>query len=575
MVPSDPLDTALDDFRRRVLDDGLPTPIKQLQLVRGTQHEHHASGRELVRSHLGLIAAVAYPFKYRGVGSKDLLILGLGFLIQAALTYDLEDSYSYSFNDHAVESLEGAFRQKFGEDSPDIRQSSSELSPTDRIVDFARRLEVIDGSKPVFPPDPYTTQLVNGLASYLRLGSIHQKKEAVRTLDLQLRILSQRKAAQQIADLPPEAQEMLPLMHLSTSEILARKAPMTKHHLQYLVGIMMQGLGASNRRQVMLVAFEAGKVQLDQGDLPPLEQLTIRERQVGSRLHNEDTAIAEELGLTLPTVLTTERALRRKMQMTSRIQLMLAGRRPGFEPTKEEIEEAAANSLERLSPLQQKVIPLLHYTMQEIATKLGPPHTYDSVKQAILAVQRKEGVDNVVALALALHEKGVKYDIEPPPRPLIELLDNEHFKVVENDSLAHSNSEIAEATQTSVSHVENFISDSKSILGARSRVELALKIKIFDTGERISAAQWRKQELAVKLGLGPSEDWDFKSLLSMLTRRRRKAIAAYHLIGDSEEPKKWTEIDKRLGSGSKAAATEGIKQLRQLLKSRVSNNERG
>jgi len=382
----------------------------------------------------------------------------------------------------------------------------------------------------------------------------------------QLRAINQSRASGEIAKLHPVAQAILPLIHLERPEI-ARSKNLTRLEVRRAMEGALGSLGLHKQADLGLLAIEAG-IRLEIKDPPSLDQLTLRERRVASRLSKLDTEIATELNLSTVQVRKDIKQLFDITGARTRRELVLMNYIRSFEPTEQELEAALGlEVLREFKPKEAQILQKLHLPIEDITAELGPPFTYLIVKETIRRVRQKLGMENNVQLILEMHRRGVQYDTVVPKKPLVELFDSEEMAIL--GSLDHSNEEIAQGTRFTTKQVGNIIARSKHRLKVRNRHELALVIQVFDTGERRPAAITGKEKLISILGLSPSlSDDQLRSLLVHAGPEQAKYITTRFLSGRLVQ--RWNDVGEQYGVAGPTAyehAHNGLKQIRLAIES--------
>ena len=162
--------------------------------------------------------------------------------------------------------------------------------------------------------------------------------------------------------------------------------------------------------------------------------------------------------------------------------------------------------------------------------------------RAALSARIKAGCPNRAALAIHLHtHQGVNYDIRTPEKPLTEVLSAKEIQLIEALVLPLEARE--ESLGISAVQETRMIRHMKRVTGARTREELALMMKIYDTGERPDDTDG-KRELSRKLGLPSLRGCDIDRRLELVDPRERKIIEARYL---QEKLETWAEIGTRFG----------------------------
>jgi DNA-binding CsgD family transcriptional regulator len=270
----DPIDSILNQYVNAVTEDQLITDRAQRFLVRSAKRKEAGAAGTLLRTHRGLIASVAFQFKGQGVTSEELLLMGGETLLATALSHKIHDPESFS--DQAILAMEAKFEEAAGPKTTyDI--ATQDMLPMDRILHFVRGFEYIDVTRPLATIGPASTPLIERLAGKL---SIAKRAQAVRD----------------IAKLKPAGRAALAILHLPTDEI-ARSQDLKPNSLGRVIEDIRTTLGVNNRLGAALVALEAG-VEFEVLPSPPLDALTIRQRQIAYRRNKSNKGIAVELGIT-------------------------------------------------------------------------------------------------------------------------------------------------------------------------------------------------------------------------------------------------------------------------------------
>lgn len=541
--PSDPIDVLLDNYRQVVAHDYLPSSRQQRNLITGIQRKDVPSARQLLAINDGLIAAVTYPFKHRGIASRDLLIIGRRTLLQLALDYPVNGDDD--FNDRAIVAMENSLCEATQQEPAASKAASPDFRPMDRVVRFVTSIEEIETYEPIFPPSDTARHLVGTLAS--RLTDFKRKK-----------------AAALVADLSPVQQMILPLLPYLPASDIAQKANFSRGSFTQNVKVMMNELGVDTKPELVLVAHDGG-VPFDI-KTSTIEELTLRERQVGCRLFMPNKQIAAELGMTKYAADYAAKTVMSKIGARTRLEALLMAQTPGFDPTPQEIQDAQPlPGLEDFTRPQADVLQRLHLTYKTISEELD--RSTDAIKDMYIKLRRRLGVTTNAAMALKMRKRGVVYDIKVPNSPLAELLNSEVMEVAEN--VADYNETIAKNLGLDPGRVHDLVNYARRQTGARTRAELLLIVKEFDTGERREKGdnRTRKQILAERLGLKTLDACDIDALLAGVTPQQRQILTLYYLVDETEQqPKSWTDIKKEFGIYNPAsAAYKAVKQMRKSL----------
>lgn len=538
---SDTIDFQLNDYVTQVANDDLPTGHEQRRLIRGTKQRDVAAANTIITRHEGLIAAVAYGFKGRGIDSEDLLIMGRREFLRTALDHVIcgpED-----FNNSAIVAMESGFASALGEETPADGSSGYSESPMDRVLHFVESVRHVDITQPVASEDAPITPLVERLVT-------------------QLTLVKRAKAAHEIAQLKPAERAVLPFLHLPTKEI-ATSQNLEPNPLGKVIESLRQELRAPSRIGLALVALEGG-VQFDLQPPVSHDAMTIRQRQVAFRYLKSRPEIAAELGLSQSEMDHAITDVYGITKARTRTELVLMAHQYNFEPTLAELT-AVPEVLRGFTTRQQKVLPRLHLPYETIAEQVGG--SKDSINGMTVTCRKHMGMDNNIAMALELRQRGLKYDILVPRVTISTLLVAGDMKVLE--SLVHfTDKAIAEATNMPAKRVGNIITHSLHRTGARTRIELALMMAEFDTGERRQPdTRTRKQVLAEKLGLDSLDGCDIESYIKRLGSIQQRQSLAYYLADESGDtkPPSWKDLstEHKIRSASSTAGV-GIQNIRKM-----------
>lgn len=221
--------------------------------------------------------------------------------------------------------------------------------------------------------------------------------------------------------------------------------------------------------------------------------------------------------------------------------------------------------LEACTDRGRDVLPLLPLPYEQIAEILGC--STNAVQLAVSEAKKRKASDflpsntpDATAFVLELHSMGVMYDVKAPKKPFVEALTNTDMDL--GHLLEFSNTDIAESLNLTPSQVSDRILAMKKLTGAESRPELALMIKLYDTGERQDIrGHSHAKSLAGRLGIPSLADVDPESLLRYCTARQRVAIEAYYL---ADRPVSWEGVGKQINvhpMNAKKSAAAGIVRI--------------
>jgi hypothetical protein len=227
---------------------------------------------------------------------------------------------------------------------------------------------------------------------------------------------------------------------------------------------------------------------------------------------------------------------------------------------KADIEKDAENQkiLKDFWPMERKVLPLLHLAPRAIREKLII--SQDKVHRVVASAKTKveAPTPTVTALAIALQEMGLKYDLLVPQKPLVKLLTNEEMELgyllglPNYDEIAGRmgpNYEDASDVKVRVDHM-------RRQLKARSTTELALMIRKFDTGERRDTdIPPPIRKLETLLGRTSLQAEDVRAKLAGARSIQRDAVEGYFL---GEVPLPWRVVGENLGVSESHAFRQGM-----------------
>ncbi len=532
--PSDPIDALLAEFIADIEDveaDRLPTGVEQRDLIAGIRRGDVVCTQDLVKIHRGFLAAVAFPFKRSDIPSEELLLRASQALVQSAREF--ESDRHIDFNDHAVT----AVRRSLGE-----------------VTGGEESAEADDPGRPM-------ESLLRGVSETLpelRSRSRHREGLARRKAERQ----RAERRTQGLDGLSALQREMLPNIHLPDGVTSAREGR-SVGAIGAVYRRASRNLGFDNRRELALWAAAQG-MSFDLKERPPVQRFTTRERQVGTRLCRTDSEIAKDLKVTLGQVRLSVMALFEKTKARTRTELaLMAG--DDFEPRPEELVDRTPVPLRDFTPVQRLVLEHIHLPRDVIAEQTG--RSNNNVASVIhRAVERAEA-PNETALAVRLSEAGMTFDVPDPRRPLNEVLSEKKAEVAW--SLHMTSDERRRETGLTDRQVDSIVAAMCRETGARTRVELALMVREFDTGD-YRVVEYRElspeERFYRKLGIKTLLPTRRAELLGMVTSAQREAIQAYYF---SEKPRSWRDIGKQLGISHSTArrwANEGIEQIRKRLK---------
>jgi DNA-binding NarL/FixJ family response regulator len=364
--------------------------------------------------------------------------------------------------------------------------------------------------------------------------------------------------------LTPDEYKVMSVLHLTDGEASERTG-IAPANIPYFMKRAWDKLGTENRLSTALYLLKHG-MKFDIERPADDVRFTLRERDVADRLELRNQDIAHDLDLSLDQVKATITSLRSKTGAKTRTELALISH---MFPLKLAEEEAKLPEILReFTPRQREVLQRLHLGLEEIAHQLDI--SPQAVRHLVDRVKDKTGHTNTVELALELQRNGVRYAIRKPKQPLVELWDSRDMEIV--SSLGPPNKDIAESLDLPPQEVRDRIAEMQVKTRARTKVELALIMAAFDTGER-RAPEPRpgdielspRDKLAAKLGYKTLSTAEVSLLLQQVRPRERRALAMYH---DRDEPITWREASEQLEiegySTARSAASAGIARIRRL-----------
>jgi DNA-binding CsgD family transcriptional regulator len=505
----DPIDRLLIDYKEDIATESLPTAAQQRVMIGGLKGDNLESARMLVNTHQGLVAAVAYPFKASEQSTEDLLRTGTRALIQAAKTYDKTDPVDFS--DYAAlmihDTLSKVFPELAGDSFIELSQPAME-----GVYQF---METVQSGSPV--------------------DRVQQMQERIRER---------------------ERRQVLSCIYLPDKET-AELTGLSIHKVKKIIYAARAEVDGVSREELAVIKLREG-AEYDILEAPPKEEFTFRERMVATRLSRKNAEIAEELGLTRKQLALAVSSLWEKTGARTRTELVLMARINNFEPAEEEFTFIPLAGMEGFTPDECEVLEYLHLPYKEIAAYTGKTHNV--IKHTIGGVFEKTGLRNRTALIVELYERGAKFDITHLERPLVELLNSEEMEIA---LLAHlPYEEIGERVNLPAGKVSSLMSHARDKLGARSRPELAIMVREFDTGERREKdTRSRKEKFAAKLGLESLEGCNIELLLDHAAPIEHELIAGYYL---SEEEASWRALGTRLTLSRSAAYARAHREIRRM-----------
>lgn len=535
-----------------MFSDQLPAIADNRRMVISAQERDPSAMRGLLRVHKGLVAAQAYAFKDQGLKSNTLLMIGARALLRAGLSYNTDNQDE--FNNYAAGLIEEAFGTALPHAVTAARENLASSSPMDRVIERVTHLE--DPCRPVEPVTGPVTEMFAKLAGALASVRHNRTVEQVEQFDLQTkRVLSL---------LHLENTEISDITGLSRSKII-KAISLARESLGISSQLSSAPLAENGRVELALMAHEAGLV-FDLKPVPPLNHLTTRERMIVARLGKQNTAIAQELGLSKSQVGFSMTSLLEVTGAKTRTELAVMAQVYGFGLMLEPLEERN-NPLKEYESAHQLVLENLHLHIDDIVDLTGLSHA--TAHGVIWRCEEKNGASpdqalNRVQLANELRRRGVKYAIREPKEPLAQALNIKEWKIA--TSLELSNTEIGESIGETDNYVSGALFVMRNKLGARSRVELALMMQEYDTGERPKEELTRREKLHAKLGVPALSDADINRLVGQLTDLQQKCVSGYYL---RKEPISWKALGQELKmrdlTSAHYAAERGLQNMRAVL----------
>jgi DNA-binding CsgD family transcriptional regulator len=512
--PFDTIEANLLCFKQDVDEGGFPTGGEQRRLlVDLRRYDDEEAAKALINRHMGLIAAVVYPFR-DFLSSEELMQAGGEALIEAAKSYDRNEQEDFS--DHAILTMHGALSGRFPEaDTPPY--DDPEYRPMERIYRYVA----------VLNKDP-AAQVLQEAA--IRAGEI-QPKMTAQEREKNMKWLE--------SILSPDEFKLMAAAHLTDREASIRTG-VTYGSIPTLLGTARKKLGVETRTEMALYLTVQG-MEFDVPKPPADTRFTAREKLIGSLLEKRNPEIEAIIGLGPKATSTAISALLRKTGAKTRPELALICQKYPLKLTEEDAEEIP-DALEGFTYKQREVAKRLHLPYNEITEELDyeDTNTVHNIKDRTM---EDAGAESPTELALRLHHRGLKYDIRKPKRPLVELMDSTDMLVA--SCLGLSNDLIAAYVDIPYRRVGHIIEKSKNKTGARTRVELALMMATFDTGERRDREPTPRERLAARLGVEALDSFGVSVLFEHCSERERRVITGYYL---RDKPTSWKKV----------AAEEGI-----------------
>lgn len=318
-------------------------------------------------------------------------------------------------------------------------------------------------------------------------------------------------------------------------------------------------LGLESRTAVAIWSLQHG-VEYELPEPPPMAGLTLRERQVATRLGLRQAGVAEALGLSEQQVGRVVSSLLQKTGAANRTELALMAHFYGFEPLDRELD--VPETLKRFTPFEQKIITRLHLPSKIIAGELSISHY--AIAHAMKHAMKRAGVPNRAALALDVYKRGAVFHVDKPSRPFQETLTKQEVEIAK--SLHAEYKDIVNTHNLSLEKLHQLVGYMKTKTGARTRIELMLMAHMYDTGEYkpiYHNVRPRNERLFEALGVESVSHEEVRRLLGYATPRQAEYIEAYYL---SEEELSWRAIGEVFSVRREAAiqlANRGLARIRQ------------
>jgi DNA-binding CsgD family transcriptional regulator len=517
----DPIDVLVIDYKKAVQRDHLLTERENRELIGCYQRHDLEAGRQLVRSHRGLVAAVAYPFKDYAA-SEDLLVAGSKSLLAAALSYDLQTTGD--FQDHIIVSL----RTKFESDYPDTKK---------------------------YEPEDYGVVPMAKLVMFVH--DLHEPETDQERSQLQLRRMLPKVP---LGSFGLTERRVLPVLHLPGEEA-SRRAGLQLSSIRSATHRVSEKFGAQTREELAIELHRLG-VRYDLLPPPLAGSLTVRERLVAACLYKRNPEIAVELGMTEKTVGRSVQSLLRKTHARTRTELALMAHVYRWRPTSHELADKTPEVFKKFPSFQRPILERLDKPSEMVCKELGLSEW--AVQGAITRAMAIAGVKTRTALALQLHEQGITFDVPEPARPLAEILNEQELYVAR--SLGEKNQTIAVQLGLPVKRVHDLVGYVKFKTGISHRAALALMVKVHDSGESKQPYHNvlpREERFFAALGIAPRPFVEARSLLRFATPRQTEYLEAYYF---SEEQLSWRGVAKLLKVQRPVAiqiANRGLARIRE------------
>jgi DNA-binding CsgD family transcriptional regulator len=436
-------------------------------------------------------------------------------LEKAARTFARKMPLRHKAAEAFAEQKKESIRQEFAERKAELDAPRLKLE-TERDELAA----TIDAVSAAWPVPPYHTEILEAIAGPPLEGAEAQ-------------VMLRQQARERLAGLTPREQEALPFLHLYGADVDANEScDFSRSLLSRHVSSAARKMGVGGREELALLALEAG-VRYDVKTPDGIGHLSIQQRKVSTRLDKSNSEIAAELELTEYQVIGIMTSLYKATSARSRTEIFIMAHIYGFEPTAEELAIHNHEALQEFTEFRRPVLALVHLKNDKIAEELS--RSEESVKDAVSRAVKQAGFSGRTArtaLALELYERGFRFDVRKPLRPLAEVLNAKDREI--GHILSLSNTDIARTVMNDESHeaavaVGSLIYDMQGKTGARTRAELALQIRMYDTGEsrpkpfnRLSGEEWFFETL----GIDPIPMEEARLLLKYATPKQAEYLEA-------------------------------------------------
>ncbi len=525
--PQDQIDALIIEQKQAGFPDSLPDPATQRLLIAGLRKGSLDSTRELVDSHWGLIATVAYPFKRGPFGPEDLLSRGRHGLIKAAKTYDREQDGEFS--DYAARCMHEAFGVAMPQQAGDSFVEVAE-KPMEGIYQF------IDNA-------------------YMAPSPAAVRKTQARIEDQEARWLDE------------EELKVASLLHLNAETIGVATGIGSINKVNEIVASIKQKLGAQTREEAAVKAWRKG-MNYDVVEIPGREHFTVDERLVASRLHMPNAAIAEELGFTKRKLLRLGTSLRSKTQARSRAERALLAQMHKFEPTEEELNPPETPLLQKLTPLQSEIMKRALYMHNKDISRMPDIDLSESgVASVVGTVMQKAGLEynTRTALILELYEQGMEFDLAEPKLPITEAFHAQEVRIIQR--LHWNYQDIIDDLELdcTVERLGEIVYQLKKKVGARTRPELALMVKVFYDEDRFPAREvdleTNEWALVRRIGAQALGTKTWEEVLPAAGNREKEIITSYFLTPGLPS---WGETGAEFGVSASQARRLALRGIRKV-----------